>query len=69
MMNCMCHGIKLAVIGALFVVNDQGWIWAQISAWLLLGIILIVVGVLKAAMPHGCPVHGKPAKMPAKKVK
>ena len=67
-MRCVCYGIKLIVTGALLVINDQGWIWSPISAWLLIGIILIVVGAMKAVWRGGCPIHGAGA-MPAKKVK
>lgn len=57
-MGCACKGIKLALAGLVLVVNDQGWLWNSVSAWLLVGIILIVLGALKAIWPCGCPVHG-----------
>ena len=67
--GCSCKGIKLAVAGALLVINDQGWVWNPISAWLLVGVILIVLGVMKAVW-RCCPVHGcgesKPAGKPVK---
>jgi len=68
---CNCFGYKLVVIGALFVVNDQSWIWSSVSAWLLLGIILIVLGAVKIAWGGKCPVHGGAAMAakPSKKKK
>ena len=54
---CVCKGIEVAVIGALFIINDQGWIWGSLSAWLLVGIILLVVGIKKVVW-RCCPVHG-----------
>lgn len=57
----------MAVVGALLVINDQGWIWTPISVWLLVGLILIVLGALKAIWPC-CPIHCK-APAPAKKGK
>ncbi len=65
---CICKGIKLAVVGALLAINDQGLIWAPISVALLVGLMLIVLGALQAIWPC-CPIHCKapaPAK-PAKK--
>ncbi len=62
---CSCKGIKIAVAGALFVINDQGWLWSSVSGWLLLGIILIVLGAMKAVWPC-CPVHGCDGKGMAK---
>ena len=61
-MGCSCKGIKLAIAGILFIVNDQGWLWSAnaVSGWMLLGIILLVLGVIKAIWPC-CPVHGKSA--------
>jgi len=69
-----CHGIKIAVVGALLVVNDQGWLWNTLSPWLLIGMILIALGVLKAALPcypmRGCGPKGvKPVVTPVKKGK
>jgi hypothetical protein len=55
-MGCVCKGIETAVAGLLLVVNDQGLAWSPMSAWLLVGIILIVAGVKKAIWPC-CPVH------------
>ena len=67
---CSCHGIKLIAIGGLLVVNDQGWLWNPMSAWLLIGEIMIVLGLLKAWKPGGCPVHNKGVGMkPMKKGK
>ncbi len=66
--TCACKGIKTAIAGALLVINDQGWIWAPMSVWLLVGLILIVLGALNAIWPC-CPIHCKtqaPVK-PAKK--
>ena len=64
--NCPCKGIKMAVVGALLVINDQSWIWTPISVWLLVGLILVVLGALKAIWPC-CPVHCKTPAAPAKK--
>ncbi len=67
-MGCACKGIKMVLVGALLAINDQGWIWASVSAWLLVGIILIVLGALKMIMPpcQSCCKAQAPAK-PAKK--
>lgn len=67
-MGCACKGIKMILVGALLVINDQSWIWAPVSVWLLVGLILIALGALKAIWPS-CPIHSKgpaPAK-PSKK--
>jgi hypothetical protein len=66
--TCMCKGVKLSVIGLILVANEQSWLWQSMSGWLVLGIILIILGILKAIWPCGCPVHGacKPS-MPVKK--
>jgi len=47
----------MIVIGALLVVNDQAWLWKPISAWFLVGLILIVLGALKMVW-SSCPIHG-----------
>ncbi len=54
---CTCKGIKLAVAGLLLVVNQQGWVWGTVDAWLLVGILLILSGLMKAVWPC-CPFHG-----------
>lgn len=51
-MGTAFKGIKMAVIGALLVINDREWAWTPISVWLLIGLILIVLGLLKAIWPN-----------------
>ena len=62
---CSCIGIKIIAAGALLVINDQAWLWNTLSEWLLVGIILIILGALKAVYPQ-CPVHGSKASVKKK---
>ncbi len=66
-MGCACKGIKMVLIGALFVINDQKWL-GHVSEWLLVGVILMVLGALKMILPpcQSCYKAQAPAK-PAKK--
>ena len=66
--SCKCKGIKLAVFGALLVINDQGWIWTAVSAWTLVGVLLLLWGIEKIVWPC-CPVHCKPGSSAAPAVK
>ncbi len=67
-MGCACKGIKMVLVGALLVINDQKWFGVSVSEWLLVGVILIVLGALKIIMPpcSSCCKAKAPAK-PAKK--
>ena len=68
-MGCSCKGIKLALAGLALIVNEQGWLGTSISAWLLAGIILLVLGAMKAVWPCGCPVHSNSCAPASKKKK
>ena len=59
-----CHGAKFIVAGAVVLVT--AWKWPD-YVWHVLGVLLLLKGVAKLAMPGGCGHCG--TVMPAKKGK
>jgi len=58
-----CWGIKYIVIGVVIFVT--AWKW-QMYIWHVLGVLLVLKGAMKLAMPMGC---GHCSEMTAKKGK
>ncbi|HLG23636.1 MAG TPA: hypothetical protein VI564_01765 [Candidatus Nanoarchaeia archaeon] len=57
-----CWGWKFVIVGLIFIANELWFFW---NVWILIGVLLVLKGVMKLAMPS-CGHCCKPA-MPEKK--
>ncbi|MBI2653532.1 hypothetical protein HYX02_01850 [Candidatus Woesearchaeota archaeon] len=66
-MEMMCHdgvcgkcwAAKFIVVGLVLIANQYWFGW---DIWVVIGVLLVLKGVLKLAMPGGCG-HCKPSEM------
>lgn len=58
-----CWAAKYIVVGLVLIANQ---LWFKWDIWVVIGVLLVLKGLMKLAMPEGC---GHCREMPAKKGK
>ena len=60
-----CHGTMLLIVGAVLVANQK---WFKWDIWVVIGVLLVVKGLVKMAMPV-CACQSSPEVLSMKKKK
>lgn len=60
-----CWSLKYILVGLIFILVT---LFTELNIWIVIGILLVIKGVVKLAMPNGCG-HCRTESTPSKKGK